>query len=1260
METIIKYSRPKNTNNRGQNNVTIINNGGGGDIANINFDDINIDQYLYWKKSGGEGSLVPKQSFNEADGDNSVAIGEYTQTINNGELAIGMYNKSESGETYFTIGNGTDDVNRSNLFAVGKTNTIVNNHLSGQSATFNNSVKADSFSGSNASFTNLQSVSGYIQTLLSDNITVDNLTVTKAAHFFSLIIDEIRATQGQVIITPANAKIDKVEVTSTGRFRCYFKATDGDKKITNNFRINDQIVCQTFNAATGTSYNVSNTYYWRLCTSTGRTTTLIDGVQTECHYIDLSDADKDPLTTSDPESGDNIVQLGNRTDTTRQAAIIISAYNSEFLDKGLSAPSIVQYAGINDYNLAAHRRNVISKNLNEFNGTFKTTAGNDLETNINNIQNEIDNLNLNSSSNLIMNGAFIKDFKYWQNWGNPTTRSIVQDGVQKWLYLQTTTNKFEGVQQIHYSDFGITINPDETYTISLIAKAASASGATIAVCFHWYNYPSTTIVSQSWFTFNVTGTTAQKFTQTFKTPENINAFTIMAGDRDETAQSFYISNLKLEKGSNATDWTPSWQETEDDINNINVNVSTLQQTTTGLTSTVQSINNQVTANTQNISTIQQTSSQITSRVETIENNYITDVDFAKTVTVDATALDVTKCYPVVLMFYQGQETNPYTYNGSEIIRCKVNRTLNTNYGVPSYATHANGFVCSLDWTTKACGWGTNNVNPYWNANDRTRYIQDYKLEWTAINQYAIGSIGQVVQVSAEIVYVRGGSKYDVSTSHKKTNITLYPTGYTWTNGTVTETRPIINASDLVIPVQDARTYSEIKQTADNIQLNVYNELKQKTGIDVSDGSITLNAATTTVVGNLNLTDTNNGLTVYDNDGIPRVNLQPNSINDVVNSLSSATSTRTSATDTRTTTSNTVTATSSTITLTAGTDFNIRNISVSQLNTTTGTRYYPTYITIRIYKGSSLLKSERVKLALYNLLTFPEVKTSPDYYFTFSVAESASYQIEFYIEGSNSFSSGGLDTGVFFDYLRGTRGQTYIGNNGLVTNPAINNYIVSSGEKFEVRNQNIGLRLTGADYFNKVGYLETIALSSNDNRPIWLPFYNYSPLCFIGENDRKYSLQSINNTISAQVYQYRINPCRDVGEISVTYCPSTTAGTLVREAYIVLPPIDNNRERNEADISKVFSLPIGYKVRVNNLTYGSYYCKVRVIPPEDYGDAYNNTIILVGNTNSTYGDNLSYYELDVINTNSQRTTAEFMYIGRRGGPHVWLVRPNNYK
>ncbi len=107
-----------------------------------------------------------------------------------------------------------------------------------------------------------------ISTLQSKDITTEYLKVTKQAHFFSLIIDELKAVGGQVILSPARAKIDLVEQLSDGSFKCYFMAKDSDgTQIHNNFIAGDQAICQTFNVATGTSYDVSNKYYWRLVTS---------------------------------------------------------------------------------------------------------------------------------------------------------------------------------------------------------------------------------------------------------------------------------------------------------------------------------------------------------------------------------------------------------------------------------------------------------------------------------------------------------------------------------------------------------------------------------------------------------------------------------------------------------------------------------------------------------------------------------------------------------------------------------------------------------------------------------------------------------------------------------------------------------------------------------------------------------------------------------------------------------------------------------
>lgn len=72
----------------------------------------------------------------------------------------------------------------------------------------------------------------------------------------------------------------------------------------------------------------------------------------------------------------------------------------------------------------------------------------------------------------------------------------------------------------------------------------------------------------------------------------------------------------------------------------------------------------------------------------------------------------------------------------------------------------------------------------------------------------------------------------------------------------------------------------MNQTANNISLNVYDNLKNKTGIDVTTGKIVLDADNVQVKGNFNLTDTSNGLTVYDAANTPLINLQPTPISKI--------------------------------------------------------------------------------------------------------------------------------------------------------------------------------------------------------------------------------------------------------------------------------------------------------------------------------------------------------------------------------------------
>ena len=235
--------------------------------------------------------------------------------------------------------------------------------------------------------------------MTATNITVDYLTVTKLAHFFELVIDQVRATKGQIIVTAANAKIDYVEKDSVKGFtRLYWRAdSENNNWSWCEFRAGDQIICQTFNRGNMREEDdhtvivgYANKYYWVVCSRVGSVKKQFPGYEEHSYnFVEISD--DDTVSPKDgaflPEIGDEIVQLGNRTNTSRQAAIIISAYNSTYLDKGIKAPAIVQYDGINDFQLETHRLNVISKGLNRFMGSYLTPDGQtDIVDKIGNIQ----------------------------------------------------------------------------------------------------------------------------------------------------------------------------------------------------------------------------------------------------------------------------------------------------------------------------------------------------------------------------------------------------------------------------------------------------------------------------------------------------------------------------------------------------------------------------------------------------------------------------------------------------------------------------------------------------------------------------------------------------------------------------------------------------------------------------------------------------------------------------------------------------------
>lgn len=206
-----------------------------------------------------------------------------------------------------------------------------------------------------------------------DTITTKNLNVTGQAHFWELVIDKIKACGGSIIATPADGfSVDSFK-TDTDTITLYWRAEGNDGKAKNNMWIaGDQAICQSFNQAkVGTQHNISNKYYWALVTDAGMDT--VNDIL--YNYITISKKDKDGTVNVD--IGDEIAMLGNRNDTTRQSAIYITAYNS--IDKGVKAPLIAQYRGINDFNLDKHRYSYFDALGAKFIGDFQVSSGESLE-----------------------------------------------------------------------------------------------------------------------------------------------------------------------------------------------------------------------------------------------------------------------------------------------------------------------------------------------------------------------------------------------------------------------------------------------------------------------------------------------------------------------------------------------------------------------------------------------------------------------------------------------------------------------------------------------------------------------------------------------------------------------------------------------------------------------------------------------------------------------------------------------------------------
>lgn len=207
---------------------------------------------------------------------------------------------------------------------------------------------------------------------------IKDLTVTGAAHFFKLVVDEIKSAGGSVLLTPANGFVAE-NVTHHGtagaedeRYILYWKDSDGEKTIDNQWEVGDFAVCMTANLKKGVSENAGNKTWWCKVVDAGNAggynyisldwhgraqgKTITEGGKT------FTEATSSGI----PEKGDNVAMLGSvatdkdgNFDYKRQSAIYLAAYDS--LDMGIETPFLAFYYGIDDFCLSRHRKTHLSR-----------------------------------------------------------------------------------------------------------------------------------------------------------------------------------------------------------------------------------------------------------------------------------------------------------------------------------------------------------------------------------------------------------------------------------------------------------------------------------------------------------------------------------------------------------------------------------------------------------------------------------------------------------------------------------------------------------------------------------------------------------------------------------------------------------------------------------------------------------------------------------------------------------------------------------
>lgn len=1128
-----------------------------------------------------------------------------------------------------------------------------------------------------------------------ETIKTKDLVVSGNAHFFNLVIDEVKHSGGQMILSPGNFHIDKLEYLSEefivdnvavkqhsicgndSAYKCIrlfqvANSEDGDV-INNTIEVNDHIFCWTTNILNN---NITRHYWTAVIGKGDGVLTLIDEQNKYCNYIDIVYSVKHNGEWKDPNYGvvnpkvdDNLAVLGS-LNSDRQSAIIISAYKSP--DNEIEAPSIAQYAGIDSWSFENKRTTYFAKNNNRIQGDLYIKSGENVEDFLGGVESgktsyiHVAYANSGNGQKDFTKDAALIDaplfIGFCSDFNESDANLVYSDYT--WSRLRDENepviyNKLIPVRERLYltseNDLYLDVHYDVTNwskMFTILCKIYKTDGSSTPVQLSRYmnnerRYMGATLkVSEEWNKDEVKyvycriemldsesnivdSHNVEVSYEAAATLKITNDIVARVSDAEGNISTLTVASDSIKSRVELLEAEVTGQAGEsgtviDKVAELEVEVDAITGTVTRHTGELNAVN-------QSIQTVQEQYSQIKQEVDnisltvsekvyggvnivdgtdfnpenldTLKKNYVeyNPINVMKT---GASVADIPNKEYGVLEFISDDKTVFNKYNYTEIIKWRMTGKMIADewYTLSFYMKNPNGnitsYVYAPDLSTNASG-GTDD-----------RWIDGVKKNSASDNTY---------QWPASDVWTK--HIYTFKTSKLLTNTTNISLLFRALASDISAGYPELHLSQVKLELgQVATDYSisqrdiksEIEMSADEINLQITNGLKT-TGINIATGEINLNADNTNIIGNLNLKNSDNGLTVFDDEGVARVNIRPSEIGEYGSGLM--------------TSLNPVSVPGEV----SGTpkkfsDLTFKKTKIGRYKKNTQLTIKTARLMVNAYDANNMMQAPLcdyvnltcqiinsagsvVATKVLKMVEVPEnilyvflIKLGCNQYVSetpweWNVTADDEYYVQFipnYVNivlpdlMSGYTSLWGNISAQFSQYVEN---QTFVGIDGFYSTPKDNTIVWCGRDEIRIQENNAPNHML---VFNEDGIRQSggyINIRQSDNSYIRKPqlysLWNYVPICFIGEdNSRPITARNIENLASTQ-WSYFIDPDKDNGIIMV-HAPMISGGTILNgRLYIVLPDID----RQDAD-GNWYTLPAGYKIEIWNRVYSG-------------GQSYNN-------------------------------------------------------